>query len=443
MRIYTNNKAALISLLTVLILSCGSSSIAIQSRIQDNNGQSIAVITDVHYFSEKLHDNGSLFNKLVNKGDGKNLFMQKELMSAFVSGLEKDKPAVLLITGDLTLNGEKLSHKELTKWLRQIENLGIDVYVIPGNHDINNPKARKFFKDKAKKVNPVSPEQFRSIYEDFGYSAALSYDSSTLSYLIEPIPGIQLLMLDTNLYQNNLSNGYSDPLGSLEESTRSWIREKADTAKKDNKKLLVAMHHSLIEHNIMVSRGFTILDNDSLIDLFIFLQIEAVLSGHIHIQDIIEELRENGKIYDIATSAFSVFPHNYGILDFSEKNWIYKTENIDVAGWAGENGITDINLLDFDQYSADFFNGFSHDMTSRSLAEAGYTPSEISEISRIAGILNLNFFAGTEEKNTSDLEGVDLESLFQDSESFLLKYLESIVSDSEPSDNYLVIDNRL
>ncbi|MBF9016958.1 MULTISPECIES: metallophosphoesterase [unclassified Oceanispirochaeta] len=249
-------------------------------------------------------------------------------------------------------------------------------------------------------------------------------------------------MLDTNLYKNNLSNGYSDPLGALEDSTRSWIREKAETAKKDNKKLFVAMHHSLIEHNIMVSRGFTILDNDSLIDMFTSLQIEAVLSGHIHIQDIIEELRGRGKIYDIATGAFSVFPHNYGILEFSDKNWIYEADNVDVAGWAGEKGITDNNLLDFGQYSADFFNGFSHDMTSRSLAEAGYEPSEISEMSRIAGILNLNFFAGTEEKNTSELEGVDLESLFQDSDSFLFKYLESIVRDSEPSDNYLANDTR-
>lgn len=443
MRNKTIYKAVIFSLLIVMLISCGSSSTTVQTREKNNNEISIAVITDVHFLSERLHDKGSLFNKLVNKGDGKNLFIQKELLSAFVHGLEKDKPAALLITGDLTFNGEKLSHKELTSWLRIIENLGMDVYVIPGNHDINNPKARKFFKDKAGKVDTVSPEQFRSIYKDFGYSAALSYDQSTLSYLIEPIPGIQFLMLDTNLYKNNLSNGYSDPLGALGESTRSWIREKAETAKTDNKKLFVAMHHSLIEHNIMVSRGFTILDNDLLIDMFTSLQIEAVLSGHIHIQDIIEERNENGKIYDIATSAFPVFPHNYGILEFSEQNWIYKTENVDVAGWAGEKGITDNNLLDFDQYSADFFNGFSHDMTSRSLAEAGYEPSEITEMSRIAGILNLNFFAGTEEKNTSDLEGVDLESLFQDSDSFLLKYLESIVRDSEPSDNYLANDTRL
>lgn len=443
MRIHTNYKVVLLSLLISMIFSCGSNSTSIQSKVLDNNSRSIAVITDIHYFSEKLHDNGSLFNKIVNKGDGKNLFIQKELMSAFINGLEKDKPAALLITGDLTLNGENLSHKELTSWLQKIENLGIDVYVIPGNHDLNNPKSRKFFKEKAKKVDTVSPEQFRSIYEDFGYSAALSYDPNTLSYIIEPITGVQFVMLDTNLYQNNLSKGYSDPLGSLEESTRSWIREMAEIAKKDNKKLFVAMHHSLIEHNIMVSRGFTILDNESLIDMFISLQIEAVLSGHIHIQDIIEELRENGKIYDIATSAFSVFPHNYGILEFSEMNWIYRTDNVDVTGWAEENGITNNDILNFYQYSADFFNGFSHDMTRRSLAEAGYKASEISEMSRIAGILNQNFFAGTEERNTSDLEGVDLASLFLDSDSFLLKYLESIVRDSEPADNYLANDTGL
>lgn len=47
---------------------------------------------------------------------------------------------MLIISGDLTLQGKK-SHEELAEKPEQVENAGITVVVIPGNHDINNPSA--------------------------------------------------------------------------------------------------------------------------------------------------------------------------------------------------------------------------------------------------------------------------------------------------------------
>ena len=417
----------------VMILSCEKNS----SQVEPGN--SIAIITDLHYLSERLHDNGSGFKTVINGGDGKNLFIQEELLSAFIDNLESEKPAAVLITGDLTFNGGKLSHKDLISRLKKIEDLGIDVYVIPGNHDINNPWARKFKKDKALAADTVTPEKFRSLYRKFGYSGALSYDSSSLSYLIEPIPGIQVLMLDTNIYKDNLKRGYSDPNGSLEDDTREWIIGLAIIAEKENKKLFAAMHHSLIEHNSMVSRGYTIQDNESLTTLFSSLNIKVVLTGHIHIQDIIKKETGNGGIFDIATSAFSVFPHKYGLMAFSDKDWVFQTKSIDVGEWAFKNGKSDEDLLDFRQYSEDYFVGFSEKLVIKSLEKSDFRPSEISELSEIAGILNMNFFAGSEDLNAEDMDGEELSRMFQNSESFLFNYLDSIVSDFEPSDNYLVI----
>lgn len=424
-------------LLFILILSCSKKDTVTAPE------RSLSIITDVHYLSEKLHDSGKLFNEIINDGDGKNTFVQKELLSSLIENLRVENPSALLITGDLTFNGAKLSHKELVSWLKKIESTGIDVFVIPGNHDINNPWAREFLEDKAYKTDIVSPETFRSLYKNYGYSGALSYDTASLSYLIEPVSGIQIFMLDSNIYDNNLKWGYPDPNGRLKEETRTWIKKRADIAAGENKKLLVAMHHSLIEHNIMVSTGYTIEENQDIIALFSSLHINTVLSGHIHIQDIIEEQTEQGMIYDITTSAFPVFPHKYGVLEFSDKKWVYHTQSVDVEKWAVKSHIQDEKFLNFQQYSKDYFTSFSHKMVNKALDPAIYTASEISDIAQVSGILNVNFFSGTEGDNPGDLNGRDLGRMFQDSPTFLQNYLQSILSDTSPSDNYFVIDEGL
>lgn len=424
-------------LLLILTFSCSKKDPAVAPE------RSLCIISDVHYLSEKLHDNGTLFNEIINEGDGKNTFVQKELLSSLIDNLRDENPSALLITGDLTFNGAKLSHRELISWLKKIESMGIDVFVIPGNHDINNPWAREFRKNKAYRKDPVSPEMFRSLYKDFGYSGSLSYDPVSLSYLIEPVSGIQVFMIDSNIYDNNLKRGYPDPNGRLKEETRTWIKERAEIAVSENKKLLVAMHHSLIEHNIMVSQGYTIEENQELISLFSSLHINTVLSGHIHIQDIIEEQTETGMIYDITTSAFPVFPHKYGVLEFSDKNWAYHTQSVDVEKWAVKSHIKDEKFLNFKQYSEDYFTNFSHKMVNKALDPADFTASEFSDIAEVSGILNVNFFSGTEGDNPEDLNGRDLGRMLKDSRSFLQNYLQSILSDTSPSDNYFVIDEGM
>ena len=54
------------------------------------------------------------------------------------------QPDALILSGDLTQNGEKVNHEELAKKLRLLESQGVPVVVIPGNHDINHPSAASF-----------------------------------------------------------------------------------------------------------------------------------------------------------------------------------------------------------------------------------------------------------------------------------------------------------
>ncbi|MDC7235077.1 MAG: metallophosphoesterase [Spirochaetales bacterium] len=426
---------ALIALLFSVLWGVMVSAEGRQDSVRER--QTIAVITDPHYLSPSLFDEGPLFDRVVYGGDGKNLYIQDQLLAALSDDLVRHDIDALLVTGDITLNGERQSHKDFAARLKTIENRGIDVFVIPGNHDLNNPKARGFTDEQVRPVQSLTPGQFLSVYRNYGFSEALSRDKDSLSYLVELNPDVRLLMLDSNQYDMNLSMGYSDPGGLFKPSTLQWIQDVAEEAVEEGAVLFAALHHSLIDHHSMLTRGFTIDNNKALLSRFKTYGIEAALTGHIHVQDIVSDENGEGLIYDIAGGAFTVYPHTYGVLELGEESWSYETREVDVPSWAAQNDPENTDLLDFEHYSSGFFRDFSHRMVEKQLEGSDYSSDDIASISEIAGILNLNFFAGLEEKNTPSLEGYDLESLLGDSESFMLMYLQSITEDSGPDDNYL------
>ena len=108
------------------------------------NGKRIVLMTDIHYLADSLTDKGEEFQYMVEHGDGKLTNYVWEITDAAFEQAETLKPDVIILSGDLTLNGEKESHKELAKKLDQVEKDGIQVVVIPGNHDINNKNAASF-----------------------------------------------------------------------------------------------------------------------------------------------------------------------------------------------------------------------------------------------------------------------------------------------------------
>ena len=111
---------------------------------------------------------------MVEHGDGKLTNYVWEITDAAFEQAEMLKPDVIILSGDLTLNGEKESHKELAKKLEQVEKAGVQVVVIPGNHDINNPHAAVYFGEEKAETDPVTPEEFYNIYHMYGYDQAIS-----------------------------------------------------------------------------------------------------------------------------------------------------------------------------------------------------------------------------------------------------------------------------
>ncbi|QHQ62275.1 hypothetical protein Ana3638_17020 [Anaerocolumna sedimenticola] len=91
------------------------------SHNTSDKNQTFYVASDIHYLSEKLTDHGVAFEKYISSGDGKQLNYIDNILNAFITDIKKVKPDFLIISGDLTNNGEKESHLDLADKLKTIE----------------------------------------------------------------------------------------------------------------------------------------------------------------------------------------------------------------------------------------------------------------------------------------------------------------------------------
>jgi 3',5'-cyclic AMP phosphodiesterase CpdA len=375
-------------------------------KIESGKEVTFFVASDTHYLAKSLTDNGEAFQEFVNSGDGKQLNYIYEIMDAFENDIKKKKPDILIVSGDLTSNGEKESHLELAQRLNQIESMGTSVYVIPGNHDIFNPYARSFKGDRQYLASYISDKGFSEIYENFGYKEAISRDETTLSYLAAPSEDVWLLMLDTAQYENNIVLGMPQMDGRVADKTIDWIKQCSDLAKSKGAQLIAVMHHNLLNHSDTVREGFTINNSEDIVKLFQQNDINLALSGHIHLQDIKTQKDEMNSIYDVATGCISIYPQKYGVLKYSKQNGIdYSTSSVDVESWAKESGIVDKNLNNFREYSKKIYGDKIYArIVSRLAMTDVYTSDELKLMGETYRTLNLRYFEGAKEIGTEEIK---------------------------------------
>ncbi len=137
----------------------------------------LGLLSDVHYLAEEnMGPDRDLFDQVCRLSNYESNLSDSFMDCAFAT-LKAEQAAgnldYVLISGDLTRNGEYTGHVALANRLKQFEaETGIQVLVIDGNHDINNGNAEKFDGTRALPDDPCTPEQFREIYADLGYDLA-------------------------------------------------------------------------------------------------------------------------------------------------------------------------------------------------------------------------------------------------------------------------------
>jgi hypothetical protein len=326
--------------------------------------------------------------------------------------------------------------------LKNIESMGTSVFVVPGNHDIENPWAKKYVGDVPISTDSITSDEYLSLYAPFGYDGAISKDPNSLSYLAMPTEGTWLLMLDSSDFKKNVSNQYPEQGGALTPQTLKWIEQCSGLAKENNARLIAVMHHSLIDHSKIMNTDYTIENSEEALKVFQKCGIEILLSGHIHLQDIKSNQHDGKTLFDIATNSLSVYPHQYGKVKFTpNKGFDYSTKMLDMGSFARQKQITDEALLNFEEYSADFFVKQCSKMHIKCLSQLNELSKKDMEIVfKTIADMNLMYFAGHRNEAFDEIvktEGFKI--LEKVSPCFTREYVMSMLKDERMNNNTLNI----
>jgi UDP-2,3-diacylglucosamine pyrophosphatase LpxH len=273
---------------------------------------SLIVISDPHIFDSSLGTSGKAFEAYIAE-DRKLVKEGPEILDSAIAIINNLKDNIVLVPGDITKDGEKSSHELAARLLGQLKAAGKKVYVVPGNHDILNGHSYKYVGDNIERVPNITAEQFAQIYADYGFKDALQRDPDSLSYVAEPQPGLWLLALDANLYKQNVEDKASVTDGKFSPQTLAWIEKVLGQAAKENKAVIVMMHHGIMEHYAGQQKNYgeyIVDDYEQIAKLFANYNARMVFTGHYHAQDITEKkFADNGKyVFDIETGSLVTYP---------------------------------------------------------------------------------------------------------------------------------------
>jgi 3',5'-cyclic AMP phosphodiesterase CpdA len=287
-----------------------------------------AVMSDLHYYDPSLGTTGTAFEAYLDS-DRKMIAQSKELLTSAVANIATNKPNFVLVTGDLTKDGEKANHQQVAAMLKTLKDAGIKVYVIPGNHDICNQSSYSYSGATTTKIDNIAPADFKTIYKDCGYSEALAQDPNSLSYVVEPVNGLWLFAIDSCEYTATSSA----TAGTISTASLAWITSELATAKQKGKTVIGMMHHGILEHFTGQSTLFpeyVITNWATLSQTLSDAGMNVVFTGHFHANDVVYKDFTSSVLYDIETGSLvtAPSPYRYVKLDLTKGTMNITTSHI-------------------------------------------------------------------------------------------------------------------
>lgn len=309
-------------ILLACLLAAGTCVQANGSRRGDQRREPVrfAVIADPHLYQSKLGTTGQAFEAYVAQ-DPKLLAESEAILEAALEDVIRQHVQFLIIPGDLTKDGELVDHMLMAHHLAKLERHGVQVFVVPGNHDINNPDAVAYLGDATEPVRNISPKLFRAMYQPFGYGRAIDCDKHSLSYVAEPVCGLWLLGIDSCKYDQNKQLGTPVVSGQIKPETMEWVARKLAEAKAHRKQVIAFMHHGVNQHFLGEAQIFPdfLVDNWSSVGKQLAdLGLNTVFTGHYHSQDAAFPLDAAGipqqTLCDVETGSLAMYPCAYRIV---------------------------------------------------------------------------------------------------------------------------------
>jgi hypothetical protein len=401
----------------------------------------IAVMSDIHFLDPTLLTNGAAegaaFQNYLNF-DPKLIQFSGPILAKAIAEIVAAKPDILLIPGDLTKDGEKVSHEKMAMLLKQISDLGIKVFVIPGNHDINNPEAVAYDGSNSTATLSISAVDFADIYGSFGYENAISRDDNSLSYICEPFNKFWILGIDDCKYYLNETGGLAKVSGVIKDGTMNWILGKLAEAKKKNITVLAMMHHGIMEHYAgqeALDPGYVTDNWETNADALIDAGLRVMFTGHYHANDIAMRAKGNNVLFDIETGSLVTPPSPFRMISMDPNNMYIDTKHVTSIDVPFPPGV------DFLTYSNMFIAGHMDGIFTYLLSHPPYNVPEVMAPVFAPRFRNamMAHYAGDEHITPEEQTADNTVGLLNPQ---LGMVLHSLWTDLPPSDNQFTIDMK-
>lgn len=329
----SNFKKFIFTVTLLFLWGCNSVVDNVDSTDESVDAVRIVVVSDTHLMASALLTNdGTAFQNYL-AGSKKLVDYSESIFEQLVFNVMsmKPKPDLLLITGDLSKDGELVSHEYVKKKLDVLKQGGIPTLVVPGNHDWGKTSKAVYFDGETTSTATYcvrfgdSNNSLEKIYADYGFCSYYQNrtilpveresTSSTLTYACEPITGLVVIGID------------SGRDAAISETTLDWVCTKAKAACEAGKKVIAMMHFPLIPH---ISGGSHVYYPSKKDDMGFGYEIvrnrladagiRCVLTGHSHQPDIAKDWNADltRSIYDVLTGSLIVYPCSYRVLTFTD-----------------------------------------------------------------------------------------------------------------------------
>ena len=285
----------------------------------------IAVLSDTHYYPLNYVSDCEDYETYVG-GDPKMLEESGSILDAALEMVREDAPDILVVSGDLTKDGEKLGHEQLAERFQAIEDeTDTEVFVINGNHDVFNYEDSCTFENGSKEyAETTTADDFRKIYANFGYNGDCEAEYFTnpnhdageiageLSYTVD-LGKFTIVAVDSGRYSPDADTGYSEnehiTAGRVDDDLLPWVVEKIQAADAEGDTVIGLMHHGLVPHfegeeNILSEY---VVDNwQATATAFADAGMRYIFTGHMHANDIAQFTSNAGNtITDLETGSLS------------------------------------------------------------------------------------------------------------------------------------------
>lgn len=266
----------------------------------------LTFISDLHHYSKTLGTSGREYF-LRSGSDQKCLAETGDIIDAAFEEIASSDTDAVLIAGDVSNDGEVVSHGELREKLYKLKEKK-KVYLITSTHDWCCDENPRSFNGGivSHNIETMPSDKLRDFYYDFGPSEAISEfitHIGTTSYVVQINDNVRILALNDDKNDNDHAGFTEDHF--------CWIEEQIKKANDDGCIIIGMEHHLLTPHiSPLITGGGTCVENREYVaSRLADAGLRYMFVGHSHLQSTTDFISEKGnKIIEVNIGSLVGYP---------------------------------------------------------------------------------------------------------------------------------------